>query len=190
MKSKLKNLVSLVNFRLAALLAALAFIAGGCGPHTARMVPGLPSPPELRVGSSVRVMEVTGGKKPTFGGPELITNEQFQRALISTLERSGLFTAVSTDKGDLDFYASIRSQDQKQSRGLQYTARMVVSYKITDHAGNIVWSESYDSESSSVAFAGWTRTVQAREGSVRENLASLVKGLRERWRIVTRQPNP
>ena len=110
-------------------------------------------------------MAVTGGKKSTFGGPEMITNEQFQKALIRTLELSGLFTAVNSDKGDLDFYASIRSQGQKTSRGLQYTARMVVSYKITDRSGSIVWSETYDSESTSVAFSGATRTVKAREGS-------------------------
>jgi hypothetical protein len=180
MRNMRKYPVSLPDLRLASLLAALMFIANGCGIHTERMVPVLPSYSELKVGS-VRVMPVIGGQKSTFGGAELISDKQFLKALIPALERSGLFTAVGTDKGDFDFYASIRTQDQKTSRGLQYTARMVVSYKITDHFGNILWSDTFDSESSSVAFSGATRTVQAREGSARENLAALIKSLRERW---------
>ncbi len=160
---------------------AVTAIACGCsGIKPKRMVPPVAGS-SLNTGKSVRVMEVTGGRKSVFGGADYINNEQFQKAVVLTLQKSGRFSEVRTDQGDLDFYAAIRAQDQKVSRGLQYTGTMVVSYKLTDHAGNVLWSASYDSEFSSVAFSGATRTVRAREGAARENLALLMQGLREEW---------
>jgi hypothetical protein len=58
---------------------------------------------------------------------------------------------------------------------------MVVTYKFTDNAGTVIWSTSYDSEFSSTAISGGTRTREAREGSARENLASLMRGITEQW---------
>ena len=190
MKSELKNKLSLVGFRPLAFLAVFPFLACGCASiDPARMVPELQPRSEWKVSSSVKVMEVTSVQKSTFDGVSsnsmlanndmLVNEEQFKKALILALEKSGLFSAVSIDKGDLDLYASIRSQDLS---GLGYnTVKIVVSYKFIDRAGNVIWLESYESEFGSVAFAAKTTHVRAREGSVRENLSSLMQGIRERW---------
>lgn len=181
MKPESKNKPSF-SFRMSAVSVFIALAACGCsGINPARIAPKAPKQPVAKVGPSVRVMDVTGGKKSTFGGPEMINNEQFKKALILALEQSGLFSGVNADRGDLDLYATIRSEDQRVSRGLQYTATMVVSYKFLDRSSNTVFSASYDSEFSSTAFSGATRTVEAREGSARENLASLIKGISQRW---------
>jgi hypothetical protein len=180
MKSKRASLTTSLKSQLL-VLASVAVVACGCsGVKPQRMVPKLDRQSQPNIGS-LRVREVTGGKNAQFGGMETVNNEQFQKALLMALEQSGLFSGVSTGSGDLELYATIRAQDTKVSRGLQYTATLVASYKIQDPAGKVLWSESFDSESSSVAFSGATRMVEAREGSVRENLAAFIKGLRERW---------
>ena len=179
MKIQPKNEKLPAKFRTLVLLTLMPFVVWGCsGISPARIAPK-PSSSAMKLGGTVRVADVTGGKKSTFGGAEMINNDQFKKALILALQQSGLFDEVSADHGDLDLNATIRSEDQKTSRGLQYTATMVVSYKFVDHAGKTAWSGSYDSEFSSVAFSGAARTVEAREGSARENLASLINGIRE-----------
>ncbi|HEY0684849.1 MAG TPA: hypothetical protein VGD45_21105 [Steroidobacter sp.] len=168
--------------RLSILLAIPLAICGCASLKPARMAPQPTAMSSSKIDASVRVMDVSGGRKSQFGGPQMIEDDQYKEALILALQQSGLFREVSSDRGDLALHATIRSQDQKVSRGLQYTATMVVTYRFTDSAGNLVWSASYDSEFSSTAFAGATRTVRAREGSARENLTSLVRGIREEWR--------
>lgn len=146
-----------------------------------RMVPALHPQSDWTVGRSVRVAEITSDQKSRFGGAAVVSNEMFGQALLPALQKSGLFTAVDTQQGDLDLQVAIRSQGQRGGPGLQYTATMVASYKFSDRSGNIVWLESYESEFSSVALAGASRTVEAREGAVRENLSAFISGIRERW---------
>lgn len=167
--------------RALTVVLAIAGVTWGCaGISPARMAPQAAAAPTVKLGS-VRVMDVTGGRKTHFGGAQMIDDAQFKKALILALQRSGLFNEVSAERGDMDLHAVIRSEDQKVSRGLQYTATMVVTYKFTDRAGNVIWSASFDSEFSSRAFSGATRTARAREGSARENLASFLQGIREQW---------
>lgn len=172
---------------LTALLSALLIAASGCaGLNPERMVPkpvagSHSASSQSLIGKSLQVAQVTGEKKTSFGGPEYVHSDQFKQALILALRQSGLFSAVRTDHGDLVLYAMIRTQDQRVSRGLQYTATMVVTYRIEDRQRKVIWSKSFESEFSSVAFSGATRTVHAREGCVRENLASFLQGVRESW---------
>ena len=179
MKSELKNKLSLVGFRSLAFLAVFPFLACGCASiDPARMVPELQPRSEWKVSSSVKVMEVTGDQKSKIGIP--VNGEQFKKALILALEKSGLFSAVSIDEGDLYLYASIRSQDLSVP-GWWFVAKIVVSYKFIDRAGNVIWLESYESEFSHGFASNKTAEVRSREGSVRENLSSLMQGIRERW---------
>ncbi len=162
--------------------AVLAITLCGCASlKPQRMVPELHPQSGWTVGRSVRVAEISSDQKSRFGGAAVVSNDMFGQALLPTLRNSGLFTAVDTQQGDLDLQVAIRSQGQREGPGLQYTATMVASYKFSDRSGNIVWLESYESEFSSVAVAGASRTVEAREGAVRENLAGLVRGIQERW---------
>ncbi len=168
MKSKPKNIMSLCQLRLLALLVIVPILACGCAIDPERMVPNPLPPSAWKVGNSVRVMDVTGGTESFFGGAALINNEQFKKALTLALEKSGLFNGVSSEPGNLDLYATIRSE-QQNSVELQYTTKMLVSYKFVDRNKNVVWSASCESEFSSRAFSGATRTLSANEGSAREN---------------------
>ena len=186
MKSTTHNKSPLTQLRSVILLAALSIAACGCSLDPDKMAPdAAASPSTWTTGHSVRVMDVTSGfnnQGSFFGGPAMIDNDQFKTALVLTLKKSNLFTDVSTDHGDVDLYATIKSQKQVDSMGVfQYTAEMLVSYKFVDKSGKEVWSASYESEFSSTALAGATRTLEAREGSARENLTSLVQGIREKW---------
>jgi hypothetical protein len=181
MKSHSNQKLFSTRARLLALLTFVPFVWSCSSLKPSRMVPQTSAVSTTKIGGSVRVMDVIGGRETYFGGAQMIDNEQFKKALILALRQSGLFNEVSSDHGEMDLHATIRSQDQKISRGLQYTATMVVTYKFVDRTGNTVWSAAYDSEFSSTAFAGGIRTVRAREGSARENLTSLMQGLREQW---------
>jgi hypothetical protein len=180
MKSNPKNKPSRIEFRLLVFLAVVPWIAFGCGSiNPARMVPETLPPSAKKFGGSVRVMDVTGGKETTNSIQKWVTNDQFRQALILALDQSGLFGGVSTDRGDLDLYATINSESQPMSA--QFTATMVVSYKFVNRAGDVVWSASYDSEFSSLSYFPTTRSLHAREGCVRENLSSLIQGITETW---------
>jgi hypothetical protein len=182
MRSGVKRNWSAARIRLSVLCAMVPFVVWGCKSISPEeMVPKSAAQAGLSVGKSVRVMAVTGDRESSFGGPSFITNEQFKKALSITLQQSHLFNEVGGDLGDLDLLATIRSQDQRVSRGLQYTATMTVTYRFLDRAGKVVWTGSYDSEYSSVAFSGAARTVNAREGCARENLAALVQGIKDEW---------
>jgi hypothetical protein len=181
---QLNNMPTSSRFPFVALLLMITFTINGCaGIDATRIAPNPQAQPTSKVGSSLRVMDVTGGKKSHFGGAEMIGDTQFKEAILLALQQSGLFNVVSSERGDVSLYAEIRAQDQKVSRGLQYTATMVVTYKFTDSAGATIWSATYDSEFSSTAISGGTRTRKAREGAARENLSSLVRGIREQWPV-------
>lgn len=178
MKSTHRNPSFGTHPALLAWSAALALLLCGCaGVKPKHMTPKTKPAAGAAIGKSIRVVEVSGGRKSTFGGADYINDEKFKAALLMTLKNSGLFTSVSEKEGDLELRAIMRAQDQITSRGLQYTARMVVSYEVKDRAGAAVWAQSFESKSSSTAFAGGTRTVRAREGSARENLTSFIQEL-------------
>lgn len=148
---------------------------------TSRMTPDTSLGPNRQIPLSVRVAEVAGGKQGSFGAAQLIDNAEILAAVVATLNKARIFAGVSTGQGDIDLFVSVLSQDQKNLSIMHYTARMLVVYKFVAKDGSTLWSETYDTSFSSTAFAGATRTVQAREGAVRENLAALVQGIKERW---------
>ena len=176
-----------LKWRNVVLLTILPLLTYACASATyspERMVPPLQTSSAWTTGRSVKVMEVTG--KPGNKGPfpfqvPQLSNDEFRQALIITLKKSGLFSEVSADRGDLALYAAIRSQTVKGVVG-EETAVIIVSYKFVDNTGQVVWNDSYESQFSSVELgAPSTRMVKIREGSVRENLSSLVHGIKTRW---------
>lgn len=188
MKNTIKKKVSLTGIRLLIAFATLPILTCGCsGVDPEQLVPKLQPRLEPRVNKSVRVMDVTGGQETKLDGPTLVDNKDFKAALIATLENSRLFKGVSTASGDLDLYTTIRSQERKivmlplNLGAGEFRARLVVSYRFVDRMGRVIWLETYESEFGSTAFSGATRNNESREGSVRENLSSLVQGIKERW---------
>jgi hypothetical protein len=160
---------------------ALAFMLVACAGITPkRMVPEAMAGPERTVPQRVRVMPVTGTRDTFFGGAAFPTKEQFHEALVATIAKSGLFAGVSPSDGDMDLTVSVLSIDQ--TGFLPLTVRLVTNYKFTARDGALLWSETYDSSFSANDFAGASRTVNANEGAVRENLKAFVQGARERFR--------
>ncbi|MEH6472024.1 MAG: hypothetical protein V7752_12315 [Halopseudomonas sp.] len=133
-------------------------------------------------GQSIAKIEIRGEKEEVFGGPAFAQKDQIIDAARATLRNSGLFTSVDEGQGELRLEIIVRSQNQLDSMMLEYTAVTTITYRFTDPSGKIVWFKTYETEFSSHAFSGATRTVEAREGSVRENLASLVEGISTSWK--------
>ena len=162
-------------------MGALALLLVACAGITPkRMVPEATAGPERKIAQSVRVMPVTGTRDTFFGGPPFPPNEKIHEALMATLEKAGIFAAVSSGAGDVALTLTVLSQDQQGV--LPTTARMVANYKFTARDGTVIWPETYDSSFSDGYLGGNARTVAANEGAVRENLKAFVQGLRERWR--------
>lgn len=163
-------------------MGALAFSLVSCAGITPqRMVPvEAEAASERKIAQRVRIMPVTGSRDTTFGGPAFPTPEQIHEALTATLEKANIFADVSSSSGDVNLTMTLLSSQQKGM--LPYTVRMVANYKFTAPDGALIWSETYDSSFSANDFSGASRTVNANEGAVRENLKAFVQGVRERWR--------
>lgn len=160
-------------------MGALALV-GCAGITPKRMVPEVMAGAEHKIAQRVRVMPVTGARDTFFGGAAFPAKEKLHKALVATVEKSGLFAGVSLSAGDVDLTMSVLSIDQ--TGFLPYTVRLVANYKFTARDGTMIWSETYDSSFSASNLGGATRTVNANEGAVRENLKAFVQGVRERWR--------
>lgn len=162
-------------------MGALALLMVACaGISPQRMVPDTTAGPERKIAQRVRVLPVTGARDTFFGGPAFPKPEQVHEALVATLEKAGIFAGVSPGAGDVDLTATLLSTDQ--SGFLPTTVRVVANYKFTARDGTLLWSETYDSSFSASDLGGASRTLNANEGAVRENLKAFVQGVRERWR--------
>ncbi|MGR3310561.1 MAG: hypothetical protein ACUZ77_07265 [Candidatus Brocadiales bacterium] len=140
----------------------------GCGLSTIAMTPNLKSMSDIRINKSVRIMDVTGGKKRTSYWA-VVPNEEFKEALIATIEKSNIFKAVTVHDSDLDLYATIKRQDQLDY-GFSTRARLMVGYKfINNDDGRVIWHETYLSEFGSY------------EDGIREQLSFFIEGINKRW---------
>jgi hypothetical protein len=169
---------------ISALLVMLLAMTGCSGPNARSMVPATAEQNNsAAISKSIRIAEVTGGRKSTFGGAAMVSNELFKAALLETFQHAKVFRSVVTEgESDVDLQANIVSQGQKIGSLLEYRHNMIVNYNFIDRkSGNVVWRETYQSEFGSRAFAGGTRTVRSVEGTVRENLTLLLEDVQARW---------
>lgn len=167
---------------LRAPIACVALVAlAACGSISPeRMVPAeAAGGPDRNIALRVKVAGATGPRATHFGGPAFPTAQQYQQVLVATLVKARIFAAVAIDDGDVDLTMTLLSLDQQGM--IPFTTRMVANYRFVSRDGATLWSETYDSSFSATDFAGATRTLNANEGAVRENLKALVQGLRERW---------
>ena len=157
---------------------------GGCaGPNSTNMVPDADSQRSLQTGKAIRAVVVRGEQDSVWGGAAYAKKEQIHAAVVETLTRSGFFSSVGAGQGDLDLEVIVRSQGQDVSAFLlQYTGKMTATYRITDSAGDTVWSTTLESSGSSKAFSGAKRTTEARERTVKANLAAMLNELNKSWK--------
>ena len=160
-----------------------AIILSGCANiDVNRMVPETSPEPGKRFDKTIAVKTVTGAQEQTFGGPAMVSDEQFKQSLVQALDESGMFRDVVTE-GNADLEMSAEFIAQGQGSGLNYMSALVVEYLIVDGASqDEVWSDAYNSRHEVTvgeALSGSKRTVWAAEGSVRKNIAQLLEGLAE-----------
>ena len=170
--------------RVKRLLLILAVLESGCaqGPEVPAMVPDINTAPSVSSRKTIAISRALGGKETNFFMTSEIENEGFRKALKIALEESGLFRIVFIDlHGDYVLYPKIVYQDV--TPGLSMRSVFKVDYRIVDG-----WSEkelwqrrvisTYDAPLAEALY-GVSRVRKAHEGSVRENIQSLLMQLRE-----------
>jgi hypothetical protein len=161
--------------------AAASILLSACAGLTVdRMIPPMTVEPAPRFAMTLHVMPVTGAEPQQFGGPALVSNEMYRDALVATLRKSNLFASVQTRQtADCELHAQIVAHGQGPT--LTYRSAMVVQYRLVQSGtGAELWSQGFNSRHEvgvSQALAGARRTVEAQEGSVRDNLAQLIEAL-------------
>jgi hypothetical protein len=162
-------------------ILGLAMLTACTGPNAVNMVPDPGAQTVRQFGSSVRPVTVSGEQESVWGGPAYITPEQLHSAVVAALSQFGAFGSVDEGEGDLELAVIVRSQGQKVSMLLEYAGQITVTYRFTDASGAVVWLKTLESSGSSHAFAGATRTTQARERTVKANLTALLSELEKSW---------
>jgi len=83
--------------------------------------------PPANTGKSIGKIEIRGEKEEVFGGPAFAQKEQILEAARATLRSSGLFNSVDEGQGNLTLEIIMRSQNQRHSMMLEYTAITTIS---------------------------------------------------------------
>ena len=176
-----KEGISMKNFFLLVMaIVGFGLLAGCSGVSIDNMVPP-PQPASTPVfEKTLKVHQVSGAKEEIFGGPELVSNEEYTEAVVETLKQSNLFrNVVTTQTGDWDLTTTIVAHGQGD--GLDYRSAMVVEYRIVDTATKKeIWKKGFNSRHEVTvfqAFSGAARTTKAQEGSVRKNLQQFIASL-------------
>ncbi len=166
--------------RLALCVICLGTLSGCGGLNPKNMVPDIDTQWSLQTGKSIRTVAVRGERESIWGGPLYAQKEQIHFVVVEALRASGFFTSVDTGAGDLNL--EIFVEEQSQDPGLfPYTGRMAVTYRFTDTNGEAVWSATLNSSGSSNALSGVTRTIVARERTVKANVTAFINELNKSW---------
>jgi len=159
----------------------LSLISGCAGIDPTNMVPEVSTVEAKSTGQSIRKITVRSEQESFMGGALYVEETDIHAAVASTLANSGLFDSVDQGQGDLDLLVLVRSQDQKSSIMLEYTALITMTYRFSDRSGDVIWAKTLESSGSSHAFAGGTRTREARERTVKANFVALMEALENTW---------
>ena len=155
------------------LFAALTLVSCATAPEESRMIPYIDFSTFSSSDRTLKIGEVKGGEE-TGWDVSKIDNKSFKEALIGTLNKSGIFKVIFTEKtGDYELNAEIVSQ--KLQPGLTAYAALFVHYSLIESKTNqVVWTENMFSQND--AF-GANQGRDVLEGAARNNLAQLVKKL-------------
>jgi len=160
---------------------ALMLLLSGCGGISVKkMTPDIDTALITRFDKSINVITAAGARKGVFGGPAMVSNDEFTDALVATLKKANLFKEVyKNSKSDYELYSDLVAQGQGVS--LNYESALVVQYRIVDPKNNeVIWKKGFNSRFTVTvlqSFSGAVRTTKAQEGSVRSNLSQLIQSL-------------
>jgi len=155
----------------------LAVTLSGCAtPTRPDAMVATPTSPVHKSASDISVA-VAGGRETSKAGASQISDEAFVQALRESIEKSGLFSKVSTGAARYKLAAFIGRVEQP-SFGFSMTVKMEVSYSLTDTQSNkAVWTQNVSSTHTTPAgeaFAGVTRLRLATEGAAKDNIADAI----------------
>ncbi len=162
-------------------LFSLGLLSGCAGIDAANLVPDNARSSLPSTGQSIRKITVRSEQESFMGGALYVEEADIHTAVAQALANSGLFDTVDQGQGDLNMLVLVRSQDQKSSVMLEYTALTTMTYRLSDQSDSVVWAKTIESSGSSHAFAGGTRTREARERSVKANFTAMVGELGKSW---------
>lgn len=116
---------------------------------------------------------VGGGQDTSAMGKSQIADETFQKALIDSITKTGVFSSAIPGKGG-DYTLNVMIMNMQQPTfGLNFTVKMEAAWSLKRADGTVVWQESIHSEhtaTTSDAFVGTTRLRLANEGAARNNI--------------------
>lgn len=135
-------------------------------------------------GKSIQVDPVTITDVPKHSWTvtiwERLDQDTFTKAILDTLDRSGLFSAVNT-MGPADYRLSADVVGQRLIGSASNIMLLLVRYQLIDSTNNnTLWSEnllSFHHLSGADVFIGADRSTQVVENTVRKNLQQLVTRL-------------
>lgn len=159
------------------LILILLFAFVGCaGPSAKKMLPSLNFDQISTSDKTLKVAKISGGQESQFGGMEKLNNETFETAILDSLIASRLYKDVSDERaGDYDLFADILFQESTVGPGLAYNTYLIISYKLIDtKSQKEILRKILSSSSTSTAFAGGTRMVEALEGATQKNISKLI----------------
>jgi len=118
-------------------------------------------------------VSTTGGSETSAVGKSQISDADFIKAVIDSINRSKVFSRVVSAPGaDYLLQVAIISLDQP-SFGASFTVSMECGWTLKRAGGSIVWQESIKSSHTATmgdAMVGTTRLRLATEGAARENI--------------------
>jgi len=163
------------------LLAILAFLLAGCvaPPKKSELIPSQVATYST-TGNSILIAPVIVRPQPKPGflmdEPPRLDGEVFRQAIVDTLKKTNLFSAVQTE-GEADYTLSVDVIGQRQLGTLSNVELLLVRYNLLDEASKQeVWAANLFSHfelSAEQVFMGIERSRQVLEGASRANITQL-----------------
>jgi hypothetical protein len=170
--------VVLNSFRTLILCAAVGVLAGCATASKPESMVAMPADTLARHAQTVAVSTV-GGKETSAMGKSQISDAAFAQALIASIEKTKVFSAVVQGAG-ANYTLSVGIVGLEQpSFGLSFTVKMETAWSLKRADGSIAWQEVIKAENTATtsdAFAGVERLRIANEGAARKSIeAGLAK---------------
>lgn len=156
-------------------VAILGFVALASGCATPSTYEGMVTDSADGISRHPYKVDVTvgGGQDTSAMGKSQISDDTFQKALVESITKTGVFSQVVQGKGG-DYRLNVMIMNMEQpSFGLSFTVKMEAAWSLRRADGTTVWQESIRSEhtaTTSDAFVGTTRLRLATEGAARNNI--------------------
>lgn len=160
------------SFRTLVLCASVGILAGCATATKPESMVAAPADTLTRHAQTVAVSTV-GGKETSSVGKSQISDAAFAQALIASIEKTKVFSAVVQGAG-ANYMLSVATVSVDQpSFGLSFTVKMETAWTLKKADGSIAWQEVIKAENTATtsdAFVGVERLRLATEGAARKSI--------------------